>query len=307
MSTSASPWHNLESGQTLWEDLDPRGREAVVRHYAPNIKIIGLRLKAKLPRSVELGELLSAGSMGLVEALMKFNPGRGIKFETYAESRIKGAMLDELRRMDWFSRSLRSRIRQVEAAGRKLESELGGPARGADIAAASGLNQQEVESCLEIVQNQMCVSIEALSENLVSAKGSHQDNDPFQKTAFQELVDKVAGLIDELTPREKLVLSLYYGEELNMRETAEVMDITEGRVSQLHARPWESSGPCSGHSTASISKSACQGGGMAANPNMRILVVDDFSPCAGSSRTFCASSAITTSSRPTTAPPPGRP
>lgn len=236
MSTSASPWHNLESGQTLWEDLDPRGREAVVRHYAPKIKIIGLRLKAKLPRSVELGELLSAGSMGLVEALMKFNPGRGIKFETYAESRIKGAMLDELRRMDWFSRSLRSRIRQVEAAGRKLESELGGPARVADIAAATGLNQQEVESCLEIVQNQMCVSIEALSENLVSAKGSHQDNDPFQKTAFQELVDKVAGLIDELTPREKLVLSLYYGEELNMRETAEVMDITEGRVSQLHAQ-----------------------------------------------------------------------
>lgn len=235
-SSKSSPWHRLDAGEILWKNLDAATREEIVRHYAPKIKIIGLRLKAKLPRNIELGELISAGSLGLVEALKKFDPSRGFKFETYAENRIKGAMLDELRRLDWFSRSLRQRIRQIEEAIRKIETETGEAATLETIQEETGLSEKEVDSGMEMLQNQLCLSLEAVSENLASMKNSSQEDDPFQQAAFQEIVDKIAGLIDELTPREKLVLSLYYGEELNMRETAEVMDITEGRVSQLHSQ-----------------------------------------------------------------------
>ena len=107
----SAPWEALETGATAWEDFSPAEQEAVVRHYAPKIRFLALRLKVKLPRSVELNEMISSGTLGLMEALGKFRPQLGIRFETYAETRIRGAMLDELRRLDWFPRSLRQRIR----------------------------------------------------------------------------------------------------------------------------------------------------------------------------------------------------
>jgi RNA polymerase sigma factor for flagellar operon FliA len=207
----------------------------VVRHYAPKIKIIGLRLKTKLPANIELGDLISAGSLGLMEALGKFRPELGIKFSTYAESRIKGAMLDDLRRLDWFSRGLRQKMKVLEETIRRLESETG-EATTQDICKATGMDEKEVDQGLEMLQNQVCMSLDAIQDNLGSLRKAHLDNDPYHSASFQEIVDKITGLIEELTPREKLVLSLYYGEELNMRETAEVMDITEGRVSQLHSQ-----------------------------------------------------------------------
>lgn len=235
-SSRNSPWLRLENGDAAFDDLPPRDKEEVVRHYAPKIKIIGLRLKAKLPKSIELSELISAGSMGLLEALKKFDPAHGIKFETYAENRIKGAMLDDLRRMDWFSRNLRQKMRTIEEASRRMEGESGRTPSVEELARETGLTERDVDYSLEMLQNQVCVSLETLSENLASMKKASHENDPYNLAAFQEIVDKIALLIDELTPREKLVLSLYYGEELNMRETAEVMDITEGRVSQLHSQ-----------------------------------------------------------------------
>ena len=117
------PWEALETGATAWEKFSPAEQESVVRHYAPKIRFLALRLKAKLPRSVELGELISSGTLGLMEALGKFRPQLGIRFETYAESRIRGAMLDELRRLDWFPRSLRQRVRVLDEAMRKVEHE----------------------------------------------------------------------------------------------------------------------------------------------------------------------------------------
>ena len=119
---SPCPWEALETGATPWESFTPAEQESVVRHYAPKIRFLALRLKAKLPRSVELGELISSGTLGLMEALGKFRPQLGIRFETYAESRIKGAMLDELRRLDWFPRSLRQRVRDSLLKGQIAES-----------------------------------------------------------------------------------------------------------------------------------------------------------------------------------------
>jgi RNA polymerase sigma factor for flagellar operon FliA len=235
-SSRNSPWLRLEAGATEWKDFDARDRQEIVRHYSPKIKIVATRLKAKLPQSVELGELLSAGAMGLLEALGRFRPELGIKFETYAESRIKGAMLDDLRRMDWFSRGQRHRVRTLEEASRRIEGDSGRTPTVEQLAEATGLTEREVTQGLEALQNQLCLSLDAITENISSYQKNQLENEPYKSAEFKELVDKLASLIDDLTPREKLVLSLYYGEELNMRETSEVMGITEGRVSQLHSQ-----------------------------------------------------------------------
>ncbi|MDD3683240.1 MAG: FliA/WhiG family RNA polymerase sigma factor [Desulfovibrio desulfuricans] len=228
------PWEALETGATPWESFSPAEQESVVRHYAPKIRFLALRLKAKLPRSIELGELISSGTLGLMEALGKFRPQLGIRFETYAESRIKGAMLDELRRLDWFPRSLRQRVRVLDEAMRKVEHEQGRQATEDELQKITGLDMRDVRQGLEALQNQLWISLDAIQDT-ISGEGP-EGGKPFRSTALQELIERVAPLIDRLTPREKLVLSLYYTDELNMRETAEVMGITEGRVSQLHSQ-----------------------------------------------------------------------
>lgn len=235
-SSRSSPWRELESGTLAWPQFTPRDQESIVRHYAPKIRILALRLKNKLPQSVELGELISAGSIGLLDALGKFRPELGIKFDTYSENRIKGSMLDELRRMDWFSRGMRQKVKMLDEAVRVIEHETGAVATQQQLETRTGLSSREVQQGLEALQNQLCVSLDAFQENFVGNRESLSENEPYQSAAFQEMVDKIAGLIEELTPREKLVISLYYGEELNMKETAQVMDITEGRVSQLHSQ-----------------------------------------------------------------------
>ena len=235
-SSMSKPWEDLEKGTKRWDDFAPREREDIVRHFSPKIRILALRLKNKLPQSVELNELISTGSIGLLDALSKFDPTLGIKFETYSENRIKGAMLDELRRMDWFSRGLRHKVKRIEECIRVYEHEKGRQPSYEEISENTGLSAKEVQQGMEALQSQMCVSLDAFNDNLIGSQDSFSENEPYQSTAFQDMVEKVAHLIEELTPREKLVISLYYGEELNMKETAEVMDITEGRVSQLHAQ-----------------------------------------------------------------------
>ena len=235
-SSSSDPWSRLESGGTAWENFLAADRQRIVRHYAPKIKFLALRLKSKLPRNVELGDLMSSGTLGLMEALGKFNPELGIKFETYAENRIKGAMLDELRRMDWFSRGLRQRVKMLEAAIARIENEKSRAPTETELQEATGLSEKDVRGALEALHNQLCLNIDAIQDTFSTENKSHLDNEPFESAALTEIIDKVATLIDDLTPREKMVLSLYYGDELNMRETAEVMDITEGRVSQLHSQ-----------------------------------------------------------------------
>jgi RNA polymerase sigma factor FliA len=138
--------------------------------------------------------------------------------------------------MDWFSRGQRHRVRTLEEAMRRLEHESGSPPSLEKLAEATGLTEREVSQGLEALQNQLCLSLDAITENIASYQKNQIDNEPYKSAEFKELVDKLASLIDDLTPREKLVLSLYYGEELNMRETSEVMGITEGRVSQLHSQ-----------------------------------------------------------------------
>ena len=229
-------WQQFDSGELAWDDCSARQQEEIVRHFAPKVKYLALRLKSRLPRTVELSELISAGTLGLMESFGKFRPQLGIKFDTYAENRIRGAMLDELRRLDWFPRSLRRRVRSLDEAIHKLEHTSGGETPSEEaLAEATGLTVKEVREGLEALQNQFCLSLDVLQETFFPSDANNEE-DPYTQTAEQNLVDRVAELVDQLTPREKLVLSLYYTDELNMREAAEVMGITEGRVSQLHSQ-----------------------------------------------------------------------
>ncbi|MDR2892865.1 MAG: FliA/WhiG family RNA polymerase sigma factor [Deltaproteobacteria bacterium] len=225
----------MDSGAVAWNDFTPVDQERIARHYAPKVKYLAARLKSRLPRNIELGELISAGSLGLVESFSKFKPDLGVKFDTYAENRIRGAMLDELRRLDWFPRSLRQRVRQIDGAILQSEQSTGRMPSESELAALTGLSEKEVREGLEALQSQACFSLDAI-ENLLSGEDSFKNGEPYAEAATSEMISKVAELIEQLTPREKLVLSLYYSEELNMREAAEVMGITEGRVSQLHSQ-----------------------------------------------------------------------
>ncbi len=232
----AEPWHDFESGRVAWHDFPAAEQEKIVRHFAPKIKFLALRLKARLPKSVEFSELISAGTLGLMECFGKFQPNLGIKFDTYAENRIRGAMLDDLRRLDWFPRSLRQKVRQVEDASARIEASKGRSATEHEIAELTNYSEREVREAMEAIQNQQCLSLDTLLENSSLSGEGMSDNEPYKNAVTTELVDKVAELIEQLTPREKLVLSLYYTDELNMREAAEVMGVTEGRVSQLHSQ-----------------------------------------------------------------------
>ncbi len=234
-SAAAPDWERFDSGELIWSACTAAQQESIVRHFAPKVKYLALRMKARLPKSVELGELVGAGTLGLMESFGKFRPELGIKFDTYAESRIRGAMLDELRRLDWFPRSLRRRVRTLDEAIHRLEHDRGLSPTEDELAAETGLDLKEVREGLEALQNQFCLSLELLQDSLSPLESSREE-EPFARAAGQELVDRVAELIEQLTPREKLVLSLYYTDELNMREAAEVMGITEGRVSQLHSQ-----------------------------------------------------------------------
>lgn len=228
-------WELFDSGALSWKDCTPAQQESIVKHFAAKVKYLALRMKARLPRNVELSELISAGTLGLMESFGKFRPQMGIKFDTYAENRIRGAMLDELRRLDWFPRSLRRRVRALDEAIHRLEHQSGNSPTEEALAEETGLDIKEVREGLEALNNQFFLSLELIQESLSPMENAGAE-EPFTSTAAQELVDRVAELIEQLTPREKLVLSLYYTDELNMRETAEVMGITEGRVSQLHSQ-----------------------------------------------------------------------
>lgn len=231
----AEAWELFDSGALAWSDCGPAEQDNIVRHFAPKVKYLAMRMKNRVPRNVELSDLVSAGTLGLMESFGKFRPQMGIKFDTYAESRIRGAMLDELRKLDWFPRSLRRRVRTLDEAIHKFEHTHGKSPNEEELCLETGLGMKEVREGLEALHNQYCLPLDLLQDSFASQE-SAPDKEPFAQTASQQIVDKIAELIEQLTPREKLVLSLYYTDELNMREAAEVMGITEGRVSQLHSQ-----------------------------------------------------------------------
>lgn len=229
-------WSVLEQAGAAFASLGPADKDRIARAFAPRIKAAALHLKAKLPAHIELSDLISAGTLGLMEALGKFRPDLGIRFETFADNRIRGAMLDELRRMDWFSRGLRQKIKKLEQVIRDFEQENGHTPTRNELVELTGQNRPELEATLEALNSQIILSLEAIHEHGDQPGEGRSHREPSVSVAFHDIIDKLGHLIDRLNEREKLVLSLYYTDELNMKEVASALDITEGRVSQIHSQ-----------------------------------------------------------------------
>ena len=235
--------------QSLWLQYRKSGdqglRDRLILTYAPLVKYVAGRLGSGLPAHVDEGDLVSYGLLGLIGAIERYEPDRDVKFETYAIARIKGAIIDELRAMDWVPRSVRSRAREIERGIAALEAKLGRAPTDEEIAKRLGITTDELEESLTEISRS---SIAALDE-LWTVSGSGGDQialidtiedtqgpEPQSALAETEMKEAIAEAIARLPEREKLVVTLYYYEELTLREIGEVLGVTESRVSQLHTK-----------------------------------------------------------------------
>jgi len=216
--------------QSLWRRFKRTGvkgdRDRLILTYAPLVKYVAGRLGSGLPAHVDEGDLISYGLLGLISAIERYDPDRDIKFETYAIVRIKGAIIDELRALDWVPRSVRSRAREIERAIAELEAKVGRAPTDEEIAHKIGISQDELEESLTDISRS---SIAALDE--LWSGGADGDQVSLLDTIEDQAGPRPADALDE-----KLVITLYYYEELTLREIGEVLGVTESRVSQLHTK-----------------------------------------------------------------------
>lgn len=224
----------------LWLDRggprDRTVRDLLVAHYGPLVRAVAARMAVGLPASVEVSDLVQAGVFGLLDAIARFDPTRGIRFETYAAQRIRGAMLDELRAQDWVPRTVRSRIREIERTREQLERRLGRAPDRREIAAELGLPLREL---VRAGQHRRLVSVEALAESASSVAESVVDEsapDPAEVFALHETHRELAAAVRLLDERDRLVVQLYYVENRTLAEIGRLLGVTESRVCQLHAR-----------------------------------------------------------------------
>jgi len=234
--TAVKQYLETGGGPAAASRLDP---DELVLSHAELVKRIAFHLVSRMPPSVEVDDLIQAGMIGLLDAARHYSPGRGASFETYAGIRIRGAMLDEVRRADWTPRSVHRGVRDMADAIRRIEHETGAEAKPADIARALGVSLDDYHRLAQ----------DAASCRLFSFEQMHPDGDdnpvdlapdagplPEAEVEDEGFREALARAIDGLPEREKLVLSLYYDEELNLREIGEVLSVTESRVCQIHGQ-----------------------------------------------------------------------
>jgi RNA polymerase sigma factor FliA len=224
---------------------DERARERLVVAYSPLVKYVSGRMASGLPAHVDEADLISYGLVGLINAIERFEPAREIKFETYALTRVRGAILDELRSLDWVPRSVRARARQIERANAKLEHKLQRAPTDEEMAAELELSVAEFSAALLQISTSTIAALDELwtvgdsSGDQVSLLDTLTDEnapDPAAVIDETELKERMAAAIRRLPEREKLVIALYYYENLTLREIGEVLSVTESRVSQLHTK-----------------------------------------------------------------------
>jgi RNA polymerase sigma factor for flagellar operon FliA len=237
---------SAQTDQLVKADYSPTNatRERLVVEYAPLIKYIAQKIAARLPANIELDDLMSSGVIGLMDAIEKYDASRDNKFKTYAEFRIRGAILDELRAQDWVPRSVREKAKILERCYAKIEQTKGRQATDEEICSELGINQEEFHDMLNQVRSVSLLSYDDLSSFSKADKRSlhgYSDAGPKAPTPFSEVnvasVKKIiAEAIGDLPEKQRLVLSLYYYEDLNLKEIGRVLDVTESRVSQLHTQ-----------------------------------------------------------------------
>lgn len=210
-------------------------RTALIESHLAQVKFIAERLAAKLPPSVHADDLIGAGVMGLLDAAEKFDPSRGVLFKTYAEARVRGAMLDHLREMDWAPRALRQRARQVEAAYREIEQERGRSATEEEVAAALNISLGELHELFSELRTLNITDAQSKDERSRAVR-PEEAFDPLDEYQRREAQQQLAAAIERLPLRERQVIALYYLEELTMKEIGTVLGVTESRVSQIHTQ-----------------------------------------------------------------------
>ena len=234
----------------LWRrykvDGDDTARERLVVAYSPLVKFIAGRMASGLPSHVEESDLISYGLIGLIGAIERFDMEREIKFETFAVARVKGAIIDELRSLDWVPRSVRARARAVEKAHAGLEAKFGRSPTDEEMAEKLEMDVEEFQSVLLEIANSSVLALDDLwtfadpeGGSQISVLDTIQDPaavDPVSEAQSSELKDRLADAIESLPERERLVIALYYYENLTLREIGEVLGVTESRVSQLHTK-----------------------------------------------------------------------
>ena len=229
----------------LWDDYmrlrSPEIRESLILEYAPLVKVVAGRLCMYLGYNVEREELESNGIFGLIDAIDKFDPRKGIKFETYASLRIRGAILDQIRKSDWIPRTVRQRQRQIDVAMREIEAETGRPATDEELAQALGITEDELLDWQGQMKATNIVSLNEFMETggndvtMDNSLGSRYSS-PEEELDQSELKQMLADALDNLTEQERNVVLFYYYEDLTQKEIATVLSVTESRVSQLHTR-----------------------------------------------------------------------
>ena len=220
---------------------DPAYRDQLITEYLPYVKRIVQRLAVHLPSTVDVDDLMNVGVIGLIQAVDRYDPRRDNKFMTYAIFRIKGAVLSELRARDFLSRSNRRKIRELESAYLRLEQKLGREADDQELAQELGIDLEQVyrtkqmSSISFISLEELGVSSRDEKEKLLSYLVNNED-DALSMTKLKELKEAMAQAIKQLPEKERMVISLYYLDELTMKETGKVLGITESRVSQIHSQ-----------------------------------------------------------------------
>ena len=215
---------------------DPGKKETILK-YAPLIKYIANRIAARLPLHIDIRDMINSGVLGLMDAMEKFDPEKGVKFETYAEYRIKGAILDNLRAMDWVPRSVRKVATLLENTHSDLEKKYGRPATDEEVAKAMDIDVDKFYKMLNRVSNIPMLSLEMDARtSILDRLVSDASKTPYEAIDKEELRGVLASSIERLPEKEKKVISLYYFSEITMKEIGKILDLTESRVSQIHTK-----------------------------------------------------------------------
>lgn len=217
-------------------------RNALIRQYSPLVRRLAHHMMAKLPPSIQVDDLIQVGLIGLTEALTRYEASQGVQFETFASQRIRGAMLDELRENDWMSRGSRKSQKEIESALHRLEHRLGRSPSESEIAAELGLSLPDYQSLLTKVQGTQLVYLEDMTgsgegdDSFLDRHMTDTDVDPLELLRNQRLRESLVEAIKKLPEREQYVMSMYYEQDMNLKEIAAVLGITESRVCQLHGQ-----------------------------------------------------------------------
>jgi len=242
--TQTSPIPHAELWRTLIDKRDSDARRQLVEAHVRVVKYVAGRMAIGLPHYVEFGDLEASGLLGLIQAVDNFDPTRGIKFETYAIPRIRGAILDELRSQDWIPRSLRRKAKQLEHVYSELESRLGRPATDSEVARELGIDLRGLDEMVDEVSVATIVSLDAdLSgddDEQPTCLGDYlpdpKSEDVEAVVSEREMKLLVANSLEDMPRKEQLVLVLYYYEDLTLKEIGEILDVTESRVCQIHTK-----------------------------------------------------------------------